>query len=271
MNSKTLELLEKYVQGDYEDDVDEAENEEINNEEEKNNETEITKDENETNNQIENNGKNQEEKIETNLQNNIENNNILENETNNSELQKSQNSKINQNLLDLLKDIILNKTKKNFELYFHIWYSKLNTPLNNNKQEQEQEINVNDINNNNDSSNKMLLNEIDEELNHSSNEIILEHQNRLLQSTNENDHILNPLAPINDINLDNIYIYNRVCSNNSNNPKNKQILCFSLNIILKNKISFYFFKLLSNLNHKNINNLFAFVLEYLRIYLHKFF
>ena len=50
MNSKTLELLEKYVQGDYEDDVEEAENEEINKEEEKTNETEITKAENETKN-----------------------------------------------------------------------------------------------------------------------------------------------------------------------------------------------------------------------------
>ena len=254
MNSKTLELLEKYVQGDYEDDVEEAENEEINKEEEKTNETEITKAENETNNQIEDNGKNGEEKTETNLQNNIENNNILENDTKNSELQKSQNSKIGRNLIDLLKDIILNKTKKTFELYLSIWYSKISTPLNNqeHEQEQEQEINDNEINNNNDSSSKkMLLNEIEEELNHSSNEIILEHQNRLLQSTNENDHILNPLAPINDINLDNIYIYNRVSSNNSNNPKNKQILCFSLNIILKNKISLYFFKLLSNLYHKS--------------------
>ena len=50
----------------------------------------------------------------------------------------------------------------------------------------------------------MPLKELGEKFNHSSNEIILEHQNYLSQSVNSNDHILNLLTFINDINLDKI-------------------------------------------------------------------
>ena len=54
----------------------------------------------------------------------IENNNILENYTNNLELQKFQNNKSNPNLLDLLRNLILNKLNKISQLYLHILNSK---------------------------------------------------------------------------------------------------------------------------------------------------
>ena len=113
--------------------------------------------------------------------------------------------------------------------------------------------------------NNILKNDEDDFDDHSSNDIIIQHQNRLLSGETNNFQILNPLSQIGDlnINLDNIFSPNKNLVNIKNNNLNsneenkdikqyKNLICLSIYNIAQNKI--YNFKkiLFSYLKHTSI-------------------
>ena len=148
----------------------------------------------------------------------------------------------------------------------------------NNNQEDYKEDNKENKENNNDLNNDdgqmkindLLVNNIlknDEEDfdDHSSNDIIIQHQNRLLSGETNNFQILNPLTQIGDlnINLDNIFSPSKNLAdlkNNNLNPNEvnkdvkqyKNLLCLSIYNIAQNKIYNYKKILFSYLKHKSI-------------------
>ena len=103
-------------------------------------------------------------------------------------------------------------------------------------------------------------NEEEELEDHGSNEIIIQHQNRLLSGDTNNFQILNPLTQIGDININNINIDNIFPNNNKNlldinnnkNSENKNIICLSIYNILFSKIFLFHKMLFSSLKHKSI-------------------
>ena len=145
----------------------------------------------------------------------------------------------------------------------------------NNSQEDNKEDNKennNDLNNDDGQMkiNDLLVNNIlknDEEDfdDHSSNDIIIQHQNRLLSGETNNFQILNPLTQIGDlnINLDNIFSPNKNLADLKNNNLNsnevnkdvkqyKNLICLSIYNIAQNKIYNYKKILFSYLKHKSI-------------------
>ena len=145
----------------------------------------------------------------------------------------------------------------------------------NNSQEDNKEDNKennNDLNNDDGQIkiNDLLVNNIlknDEEDfdDHSSNDIIIQHQNRLLSGETNNFQILNPLTQIGDlnINLDNIFSPNKNLADLKNNNLNsnevnkdvkqyKNLICLSIYNIAQNKIYNYKKILFSYLKHKSI-------------------
>ena len=148
----------------------------------------------------------------------------------------------------------------------------------NNNQEDYKEDNKENKENNNDLNNDdgqkkindLLVNNIlknDEEDfdDHSSNDIIIQHQNRLLSGETNNFQILNPLTQIGDlnINLDNIFSPNKNLADLKNNNLNsnevnkdvkqyKNLICLSIYNIAQNKIYNYKKILFSYLKHKSI-------------------
>ena len=115
-------------------------------------------------------------------------------------------------------------------------------------------------NNNNNS-----INEEEDLDDHSSNDIIIQHQNRLLSGDTNNFQILNPLTQISDLNLNNINIDNIFSQNktfidtNNNNNFNlhdnkisKNLICLSVYNIIQKKIFLYHKILFSSLKHKSI-------------------
>ena len=145
----------------------------------------------------------------------------------------------------------------------------------NNNQEDNKEDNKennNDLNNDDGQMkiNDLLVNNIlknDEEDfdDHSSNDIIIQHQNRLLSGETNNFQILNPLTQIGDlnINLDNIFSPNKNLADLKNNNLNsnevnkdvkqyKNLICLSIYNIAQNKIYNYKKILFSYLKHKSI-------------------
>ena len=148
----------------------------------------------------------------------------------------------------------------------------------NNSQEDNKEDNKENKENNNDLNNDdgqmkindLLVNNIlknDEEDfdDHSSNDIIIQHQNRLLSGETNNFQILNPLTQIGDlnINLDNIFSPNKNLADLKNNNLNsnevnkdvkqyKNLICLSIYNIAQNKIYNYKKILFSYLKHKSI-------------------
>ena len=96
---------------------------------------------------------------------------------------------------------------------------------------------------------------------HASNEIIIQHQNRLLSGDTNNFNVLNPLTQIgdiniNNINIDNIFSQNKNLEINSNNlgasQNNKKLICLSIYNIIQNKIFLFHKILFSTLKHKSI-------------------
>ena len=105
--------------------------------------------------------------------------------------------------------------------------------------------------------------------NKSHNEVILEHQNQLLKSGNQNfQALINPFASINDMNFETDYSYlknnNNIENNdndrdnnqnkllNSNLPKEKKLLCLSLINIFENKLYKFFKFIIQNLKFRII-------------------
>ena len=113
--------------------------------------------------------------------------------------------------------------------------------------------------------NNILKNDEEDFDDHSSNDIIIQHQNRLLSGETNNFQILNPLSQIGDlnINLDNIFSPNKNLTDLKNNNLNsnetnkdvkqyKNLLCLSIYNISQNKIFIFKRILFSYLKHKSI-------------------
>ena len=290
MNSKTLEMLQKFVGEEEEENEDELEDigKKLNLIKQKANQNKL--DENNIN-QKEDALSDLIQKI-NNLDSNEENedknqdkdNNFVQEENNNDNLNKEEEKKeeIN-NKLELLMKLILNKENKNKSIYFNYWNNTIKNNLNNNEVESEENKKENEnediiekennnkneenINNNNELQNdeKLDINEIsnnneEEEEDHASNEIIIQHQNRLLSGDTNNFQILNPLTQIGDLNINNINIDNIFSNNNKNlldinhnkSPQNKNLICLTIYNIFYSKIFLFHKILFSALKHKSI-------------------
>ena len=290
MNSKTLEMLQKYVG---EEDNEELDNlgEKINifGEEEINNqlyEKELI-DKNDDINKLfekinclesnEINDKKSFEKIDDNSNNNSEENN------NNKIINSNENQKF-----DLLYKIIMKKTSSDKLLYFNCWKNltlnnqekktnKENEPIlknetkndennnvenldknidmdnNNNKSYQKEELNNNNAENDN-SLNEILQNNEENLEDHTQSEIITQHQNQLLSGDANHFHVNNSFTQIGDINLDNLFPQNKKLDETkpNNNKNTKNIFPLSLFNIINNKLYLYHKILFSCLKHKSI-------------------
>ena len=329
MNSKTLEMLQKFVgeeneeeNGDNLEDISQKLNilKEKKNKYQKNENDNIFKEEDITD---------LIEKINNLDSNNInaktDNNNIISNCDNNDEnLTENKNEVIEaKSIKDVLLKLILQKDNQYKLLYLKQWNKNINEKNNNDEKEEKQENvkkeekeekeekkenneeeknegqkdeneeinqiedtnsnqednkednkeNNNDLNNddgqmkNNDIFvNNILKNEEEDFDDHSSNDIIIQHQNRLLSGETSNFQILNPLSQIGDlnINLDNIFSPNKnladlkINNNLNTNEANKDVkqyknlICLSIYNISQNKIYNYKKILFSYLKHKSI-------------------
>ena len=308
MNSKTLEMLQKYVGEDEEENEDSLEDigqklnilKQKSNQNKKNENEELKKEDdladlfdkiNYLNTQIDKNDNN--EIKNNNDDNNDNNNNIIDNEELNNNDENNENTEKKEicNKSEILLKIILKRDNKYKNIYFEYWnnISKTNydnknisenekeNNENNEKNENKEDINMNEneVNKENENCNNNEYNEEEnnnndindeEELDdHSSNEIIIQHQNRLLSGDTNNFHILNPLAQIgdlniNNINIDNIFSQNKnlIDTNNNNNynssdnKKNKNLICLSIYNIFQNRIFLYHKILFASLKHKSI-------------------
>ena len=282
MNSKTLEMLQKFVGEEEEENEDELEDigQKLNlikqkaNQNKLNENNEIQKEDvlsgliqkiNNLDSKEENEKKSKDEVLNDNIndENNSDNKIRIEEEKNKEE-------ELN-NKSEVLMKIIFKKENKNKFIYFKFWNNFIKNNLNDNEKNNENENNNDNeenTKNNNESKNdeKLDINEIftrneEEELeDHGSNEIIIQHQNRLLSGDTNNFQILNPLTQIGDININNINIDNIFPNNNKNlldinnnkNSENKNIICLSIYNILYSKIFLFHKMLFSSLKHKSI-------------------
>ena len=123
----------------------------------------------------------------------------------------------------------------------------------NNKSYQKEELNNNNAENDN-SLNQILQNNEENLEDHTQSEIITQHQNQLLSGDINHFHVNNSLTQIGDINLDNIFPQNKkieeIKTNNNKNTKN--IFPLSLFNIINNKLYLYHKILFSCLKHKSI-------------------
>ena len=319
MNSKTLEMLQKFVKEDEEENEEELEDigQKLNmikqkNNQNKLNDNEIIQKEDDFADLIKkindlDQGNTSNEKIPNKEENHSENNP----EINNEEFKNDNDDnkiKENQYKIEILKKIVFMKETKNKLLYFKNWdcQIKMNSENNNieskeNKIEEKKEIvndvnviidienenneenikildnkeneekennNTNELNNNEMKLNEILTNDEEEDIDaHESNEIIIQHQNRLLSGETNNFQILNPLTQIgdgdlniNNINLDNIFSQNKplidINTNNnltsSQNKQNKNLFCLSIFNIIQNRLYLFHKTLISVLKHKSI-------------------
>ena len=282
MNSKTLEMLQKFVGEEEEENEDELEDigQKLNLIKQKANQNKLNE-----NNEIQKedvlsgliqkiNNLDSKEENEKKSKDEVHNDNI--NDENNSdnkiriEEEKNKEEELN-NKSEVLMKIIFKKENKNKFIYFKFWNNFIKNNLNDNEKNNENENNNDNeenTKNNNESKNdeKLDINEIftrneEEELeDHGSNEIIIQHQNRLLSGDTNNFQILNPLTQIGDININNINIDNIFPNNNKNlldinnnkNSENKNIICLSIYNILFSKIFLFHKMLFSSLKHKSI-------------------
>ena len=282
MNSKTLEMLQKFVGEEEEENEDELEDigQKLNLIKQKANQNKLNE-----NNEIQKedvlsgliqkiNNLDSKEENEKKSKDEVHNDNI--NDENNSdntiriEEEKNKEEELN-NKSEVLMKIIFKKENKNKFIYFKFWNNFIKNNLNDNEKNNENENNNDNeenTKNNNESKNdeKLDINEIftrneEEELeDHGSNEIIIQHQNRLLSGDTNNFQILNPLTQIGDININNINIDNIFPNNNKNlldinnnkNSENKNIICLSIYNILYSKIFLFHKMLFSSLKHKSI-------------------
>ena len=167
------------------------------------------------------------------------------NEEERKEEQKNENEEINH----------IEETNNNQEDY-----KKDNKENNNDLNNDDGQMKINDLLVNN-----ILKNDEEDFDDHSSNDIIIQHQNRLLSGETNNFQILNPLTQIGDlnINLDNIFSPNKNLADLKNNNLNsnevnkdvkqyKNLICLSIYNIAQNKIYNYKKILFSYLKHKSI-------------------
>ena len=299
MNDKGLEMLNDFELKDNDEEDDKLEEHEINAQ------LNIIP---ENNNQIQNNEEENQEKINENNELNFNNENIINNNNDNNNIFNEQinilsNSETKSifenpylqtsyNLFTKLRRIIIRKENLTKINYFDKWQkiikSKqkniITSDLNNKNEQNENKVliqNRNIIQNilNNEDIEQIPNNENIDNINNnnkSHNEIILEHQNQLLKSGEQNfKALINPFASINEMNFetDNSYINNNIFNNNmninninninnnedinekllnNNLPKEKKLLCLSLLLILENKLYHNFKRIIQSLKFRII-------------------
>ena len=288
MNSKTLEMLEKFVGEEENEDELEDIGQKLNTIKEKANQktlndNELFQKEDEFSNLIKNINNldpNYSENDNANNKDNKSQQNCLDNNYKSSEIDENK-IKENEKKFKILIKILLKKENKNKLLYFNHWnfFIKKNTlnednqiyennnEGNNNMKEMENKILEKEENDHNNKElikdekiNEIIINNEEDYLeDHVSNDIIIQHQNRLLSGETNNFQILNPLTQIGDINIDNLFSQNKnIIDNNNNNlnisqnKQNKNLICLSTYNILYNKIFLFHKILFSTLKHKSI-------------------
>ena len=299
MNDKGLEMLNDFELKDNDEEDDKLEEHEINAQ------LNIIP---ENNNQIQNNEEENQEKINENNELNFNNENIINNNNDNNNIFNEQinilsNSETKSifenpylqtsyNLFTKLRRIIIRKENLTKINYFDKWQkiiknkqkNIITSDLNNKNEQNENKVliqNRNIIQNilNNEDIEQIPNNENIDNINNnkSHNEIILEHQNQLLKSGEQNfKALINPFASINEMNFetDNSYINNNIFNNNNMNinninninnsedikekllnnnlPKEKKLLCLSLLLILENKLYHNFKRIIQSLKFRII-------------------
>ena len=261
MNSKELEMLQNFEIKDNDEEDDKMEEGEINAQ------LNIIP---ENNNIIQNNQSNEEEenieKINDNISNdyneNITNNNNIIFNSENKSIFENPYLQTSYNLFTKLRRIIIRKENLTKINYFDKWQkiTKKGNNINNNNIEIKNDIliqNRNIIQN--------ILNNEENIENQSHNEVILEHQNQLLKSGNDNvQALINPFASINDMNFETNFDNDINITNNnkeeypneqlikSNLQKEKKILCLSLINIFENKLYYYYKHIIQTLKFRII-------------------
>ena len=298
MNDKGLEMLNDFELKDNDEEDDKLEEHEINAQ------LNIIP---ENNNQTQNNEEENQEKINENNELNFNNENIINNNNDNNNIFNEQinilsNSETKSifenpylqtsyNLFTKLRRIIIRKENLTKINYFDKWQkiiknkqkNIITSDLNNKNEQNENKVliqNRNIIQNilNNEDIEQIPNNENTDNINNnkSHNEIILEHQNQLLKSGEQNfKALINPFASINEMNFetDNSYINNNIFNNNmninninninnnedinekllnNNLPKEKKLLCLSLLLILENKLYHNFKRIIQSLKFRII-------------------
>ena len=298
MNDKGLEMLNDFELKDNDEEDDKLEEHEINAQ------LNIIP---ENNNQTQNNEEENQEKINENNELNFNNENIINNNNDNNNIFNEQinilsNSETKSifenpylqtsyNLFTKLRRIIIRKENLTKINYFDKWQkiiknkqkNIITSDLNNKNEQNENKVliqNRNIIQNilNNEDIEQIPNNENIDNINNnkSHNEIILEHQNQLLKSGEQNfKALINPFASINEMNFetDNSYINNNIFNNNmninninninnnedinekllnNNLPKEKKLLCLSLLLILENKLYHNFKRIIQSLKFRII-------------------
>ena len=298
MNDKGLEMLNDFELKDNDEEDDKLEEHEINAQ------LNIIP---ENNNQIQNNEEGNQEKINENNELNFNNENIINNNNDNNNIFNEQinilsNSETKSifenpylqtsyNLFTKLRRIIIRKENLTKINYFDKWQkiiknkqkNIITSDLNIKNEQNENKVliqNRNIIQNilNNEDIEQIPNNENIDNINNnkSHNEIILEHQNQLLKSGEQNfKALINPFASINEMNFetDNSYINNNIFNNNmninninninnnedinekllnNNLPKEKKLLCLSLLLILENKLYHNFKRIIQSLKFRII-------------------
>ena len=298
MNDKGLEMLNDFELKDNDEEDDKLEEHEINAQ------LNIIP---ENNNQIQNNEEENQEKINENNELNFNNENIINNNNDNNNIFNEQinilsNSETKSifenpylqtsyNLFTKLRRIIIRKENLTKINYFDKWQkiiknkqkNIITSDLNIKNEQNENKVliqNRNIIQNilNNEDIEQIPNNENIDNINNnkSHNEIILEHQNQLLKSGEQNfKALINPFASINEMNFetDNSYINNNIFNNNmninninninnnedinekllnNNLPKEKKLLCLSLLLILENKLYHNFKRIIQSLKFRII-------------------
>ena len=274
MNNKALEMLQNLEIKDNDEEDDKMEEGEINAQ------LNIIP---EINNQIQTNEINEEDNLEktneniiniANDDNNLDNNGLPNSET--KSIFENPYLQTSYNLFTKLRRIIIRKENLTKINYFDKWQKIIkesdkgdnSIEIKNKALIQNRNVIQNILNNEEFEQHLQVYNEENSE-NKSHNEVILEHQNQLLKSGNQNfQALINPFASINDMNFETDYSYlknnNNIENNdndrdnnqnkllNSNLPKEKKLLCLSLINILENKLYNFFKYIIQNLKFRII-------------------
>ena len=272
MNNKALEMLQNFEIKDNDEEDDKMEEGEINAQ------LNIIP---EINNQIQTNEINEEDNLEKTNENiinianddiNLDNNGLPNSET--KSIFENPYLQTSYNLFTKLRRIIIRKENLTKINYFDKWQKIIkesdkgdnSIEIKNKALIQNRNVIQNILNNEEFEQHSQVYNEENSE-NKSHNEVILEHQNQLLKSGNQNfQALINPFASINDMNFETDYSYlknnNNIENNdsdnnqnkllNSNLPKEKKLLCLSLINIFENKLYKFFKFIIQNLKFRII-------------------
>ena len=242
MNTKDLEFLQNFEIKDNDEEDDKMEEREIN--AQLNIIPEINNQNKNSNNNTDNNiNINSEEQLNIEM---INDNNGLPN-TKEKSIFENPYLQTSYNLFTKLRRIIIRKENLTKINYFDKWQKIIKDKKIISKDNSNEIKNIALIQNRNIIQN--ILNNSEE--NNENNEIIMEHQNQLLKSGNQNfQALINPFTSINDMNFEPDYNQENLIKNNL--PKEKKLLVLSLINILENKLSKYFKKIILNLKLKII-------------------